>query len=151
MSATRGVTRSTIGTLLVASLFVVMGIVTLYDTLSYGDVDSKVFPRAAASLLIIASIFSIVLTLLKPAADEGFGTGSWWRRVLLVVSMLAACVLMPLYGFVVASAVAFLGALIAAMHDEWRLKNAAIYVVSGAVVVGGFYSLFRFGLSVPLP
>lgn len=143
--------KSAIGSLLVASLFVVAGAITLYDSMSYSDVDSKVFPRAAAILLIAASITSILLTLLKPVADEGFGNGSWWRRALLVCAMLGACVLMPKFGFVAASAVAFTGALIAANHDQWQLRSAIIYGISGAVVVGGFYSLFRFGLSVPLP
>lgn len=142
---------STIGSLLVAGLFVVLGSVTLFDTLSYSDVDSKVFPRAAAILLITASIISIVQTLLKPVADEGFGHGRWWRRALLVVAMLIACVLMPRTGFVVASAVAFAGALIAAMHETWRWRLAATYGLAGAIVVGGFFSLFKYGLNVPLP
>lgn len=151
ISATGHVKGSTIGSLLVAALFVLLGGLTLYDTFSYSDVDSKVFPRAAATLLIVASIISIVLTLLKPVADEGFGNGIWWRRILLVCSMLVACVLMPKFGFIAASAVAFIGALIAAMHDQWRLATAAIYLLSGGAVVGGFYALFKFVLSVPLP
>ncbi len=142
---------STTGSLLVATLFIVLGAITLYDTLSYSDVDSKVFPRAAAVLLIGASMASIVLTLLKPVADEGFGSGRWWRRAVLVAAMLVACVLMPHVGFVVASAVAFAGALVAAQHDQWQLRNVFLYLVSAIAVVGGFYALFKFGLSVPLP
>lgn len=142
---------ATVGSLLVAGLFVMLGGVTLFDTLSYSDVDSKVFPRAAAVLLITASVISILQTLLKPVADEGFGSGSWWRRALLVVAMLTACVLMPRTGFVVSSAVAFIGALIAAMHDTWRWRLAATYSLAGAFVVGGFFSLFKYGLNVPLP
>ena len=150
-SLSSGFKGSATGSLLVAGLFVVLGSITLFDTLSYTDVDSKVFPRAAAILLIIASITSIVLTLLKPVADEGFGSGSWWRRALLVAAMLMACVLMPRTGFVVASAVAFAGAMIAAMHETWRWRIAAIYVFAGAIVVGGFFSLFKYALNVPLP
>lgn len=129
----------------------IVGAVTLFDTLSYSDVDSKVFPRAAAILLILASVISIVLTLLKPVADEGFGSGTWWRRVLLVSAMLTACLLMPKLGFVTSSAIAFLGALLAAMHDQWTVRNACVYIVSGLIVVGGFYALFQYGLNVPLP
>ncbi|MFK7861338.1 MAG: tripartite tricarboxylate transporter TctB family protein [Granulosicoccus sp.] len=142
---------STVGSLIVAALLVAIGFITLYDSMSYSDVDSKVFPRAAAILLIITSMISIVMTLLKPIADEGFGTGIWWRRILLVCSMLAACIIMPKFGFIAASAVAFVGALIAAMHEKWRAVNVVIYGLSGAVVVGGFYALFKFVLSVPLP
>jgi putative tricarboxylic transport membrane protein len=129
----------------------VIGLVTFYDTLSYSDVDSKVFPRAAAILLVLASSASIVTTLLKPVADEGFGSGSWWRRAVLLMSMLAACILMPDTGFLIASAVAFAGALISAMHDKWAVRAAVIYGLSGLVVVGGFYTLFRYVLNVPLP
>ncbi len=139
------------GSLCVSLLFVLVGAVTLFDTLSYSDVDSKVFPRAAAILLILASVVSIVLTLLKPVADEGFGSGAWWRRALLISAMLIACLLMPKLGFVTSSAVAFLGALLAAMHDQWTARTAFVYIVSGFIVVGGFYALFQFGLNVPLP
>ncbi|MFK8081395.1 MAG: tripartite tricarboxylate transporter TctB family protein [Granulosicoccus sp.] len=142
---------STTGSLIVAALLVAIGFITLYDTTSYSDVDSKVFPRAAAILLIVSSIISIIMTLLKPIADEGFGNGVWWRRALLVCAMLAACIIMPRFGFIVASAVAFAGALVAAMHDQWRMSNLLMYCLSGAVVVGGFYALFKFVLSVPLP
>jgi len=142
---------SNIGSLIVASVFVIIGVVTLYDTFSYSDVDSKVFPRAAAILLVVTSLLSILLGLLKPEADEGFGDGQWWRRVLLVMVMILACLLMPKIGFLVASAVAFAGALISAMHGEWHWRKGIIYVLSGCVIVGGFYGLFRFGLNVPLP
>ncbi|MFK7994799.1 MAG: tripartite tricarboxylate transporter TctB family protein [Granulosicoccus sp.] len=151
MSTADNTKGSTVGSLVVAALFVVVGFVTLNDTLSYSDVDSKVFPRAAAVMLIVASIISVIMTLLRPVADEGFGNGIWWRRILLVCSMLAACFIMPKFGFIAASAVAFAGALIAAMHDQWRLTKVVIYCLSGAIVVGGFYTLFKFVLSVPLP
>ncbi len=151
ISTTDNVKGSTIGSLLVAALLVAIGFITLYDSMSYSDVDSKVFPRAAAILLIITATISIIMTLLKPIADTGFGAGIWWRRILLVCSMLAACVIMPGYGFIAASAVAFVGALIAAMHEKWRVANMVIYSLSGAVVVGGFYALFKFVLNVWLP
>ena len=143
--------HSTLGALAVSVVLVVVGIATLYDSLSYTDVDSKVFPRAAAILLIVSAVGSIVLTLLKPVVDEGFGSGSWWRRCLLVGSMLCASLLMPLIGFIAASAIGFIGALLAAMHDKWTIRNAAIYCLSGSAVIGGFYSVFKFGLNVPLP
>ena len=152
MSEPNGQPRASItGTLVIATLLVLVGIATLYDSLSYTDVDSKVFPRAAAILLIVSSLVTLILALLKPVADEGFGSGSWWRRCLLISAMLVASLLMPMIGFVASSVLAFSGAMLAAMHDSWRIKNALIYGVSGVVVISGFYSLFKFGLNVPLP
>jgi len=142
---------SSTGTLLVSLFFIVAGIVTLYDTTTYTDVDSKVFPRAAAILLILAATISLVTDLVRGARESGFGNGDWWRRLLLVGAMLACCLAMPLTGFLPAAAIAFLGALVAAMHQRWTARHVLIYGVSGAVLMGGFYALFRYGLNVPLP
>lgn len=149
-----------IGSLVVAAFFVFAGAVTLYDTTSYSDIDSRVFPRAAAIVLIVCSLASIVYSLLRTATasegsahsnEPGFGEGSWWRRCLLVASMLAACVAMPYVGFLAAGSIAFAGGLLAGMHQQWTAKTLAVYAGSGAVLMMGFYVLFRFALSVPLP
>ena len=44
-----------IGSFIASAFFIIAGIVTLYDTMSYSDIDSKVFPRAAAIVLIICA------------------------------------------------------------------------------------------------
>jgi hypothetical protein len=142
---------SSIGSLIVSSLFVLAGFITLYDTTSYSDIDSIVFPRAAAILLIICATSSIILNFIRPSADEGFGRGSWWRRILLVVTMLLTCFAMPYLGFLAASAIAFTGGMIAAMHDVWSRKTILLYAGSSLVTMVAFYVLFRFALHVPLP
>lgn len=139
------------GSLLIASLFILIGIVTLYDTTTYTDIDSKVFPRTAAIILIVCSLLSMITGLLKPINEPGFGRGSWWRRFLLVITMLVACALMPHIGFLYAGFIAFGGGMLAAMHQSWNTRTLVLYVVSGVMVMVGFYSLFRFGLNVPLP
>lgn len=144
-------TKRDIGALLIAALFILAGVVTLYDTNSYSDIDSKVFPRAAAIVLIICSMLSIVSGILKPSKEEGFGVGSWWRRVLLVASMLIACLVMPRIGFLPAGILAFSGCLIASMHQTWSVTKITLYAVSGLLIMIGFYSLFRYALHVPLP
>jgi len=58
---------------------------------------------------------------------------------------------MPLTGFLPAAAIAFFGALIAAMHKRWSVRLVLVYGVSGMVLMGGFYALFRYGLNMPLP
>jgi len=139
------------GSVLVSLFFIVAGIVTLYDTTTYTDVDSKVFPRAAAILLIVAAAISLITDRVRGAREEGFGQGDWWRRALLIASMLACCLAMPLTGFLPAAAIAFTGALVAAMHPRWSVRHAWLYGISGAVLMAGFYALFRYGLHVPLP
>lgn len=143
--------RGRAGSLLISVFFVLAGVITLYDTTRYTDVDSMVFPRAAAVVLIVCSVLSIVGHWLAPSEAPGFGSGSWWRRFLLIMTMLLACLVMPVVGFLVAGCIAFLGGLIAAMHERWTIRSALIYAGSGMAVMVGFYALFRFALHVPLP
>ena len=143
--------QGNIGSFIITALFIIAGIVTLYDSLSYTDIDSKVFPRAAAIVLIICATISLIIELLKPTESEGFGVGIWWRRVLLVVTMLLCCFAMPYIGFLLAGMIAFAGAMISAMHDQWTTKSLIVYWGSGLLIMVAFYSLFRFALQVPLP
>lgn len=143
--------RGHIGTLIVSALFVVAALVTLYDTTTYTDRDSQVFPQAVAIILLITAGLSLVMQFLKPSDSDGFGSGIWWRRCLLVITMFMTCIAMPIIGFLPAAAVAFAGGLIAAMHDRWTPANALLYFGSGIVVIAAFYALFKFLLLVPLP
>ena len=139
------------GTLIIASFFVLVGVITLCDTTTYSDMDAKVFPRAASVVLIVSAITIIVFNLLRPVNEPGFGQGAWWRRVLLVTCMLVAALVMPQAGFLPAAAIAFFGAMVAAMHARWTLLTVAQYTGAGIVIMVGFYALFRFVLNVPLP
>jgi len=142
------------GSLVITVFFLVAGIVALYDTVSYSDSDSQVFPQTVAIALILFTSISLVTQFLRPTGDtsvEGFGQGVWWRRVLLVVTMLLACLAMPYIGFLPAGTIAFAGGLIAAMHDRWSVKTVLLYWGSGAVIMVAFYTLFKFALKVPLP
>lgn len=140
-----------IGTLTVASLFIGLGLITLYDVTTYSDRDSMVFPSFVAYVLIFCSVLVIIGSWLRPNRDNGFGSGAWWRRVLLVATMLAGCFVMPFAGFLPATAIAFAGGLIAARHEGWDLRSAIIFAASGVFIMAGFYALFRFALGVPLP
>jgi len=143
--------RKDIGTLIVASLFIGMGLITLHDVSTYSDSDSVVFPTFVAYALIFCSVLVILSSWLRPSQDNGFGTGDWWRRLLLVATMLVACVIMPVSGFLPATAIAFAGGLIAARHEGWDVRSAVIFAASGIAIMAGFYALFRFALGVPLP
>jgi hypothetical protein len=82
--------RKDVGTLIVAGLFVALGLITLNDVTGYSDTDSIVFPSFVAYALIFMSVLVIIYSWLKPNPDNGFGQGNWWRRLLLVASMIAA-------------------------------------------------------------
>lgn len=140
-----------IGSLAVSALMVLAGVVTLWDTQSYADRDSQVFPQTVAILLIITALGSLVWRLLHPSDNGGFGAGIWWRRLLLIAALFACALTMPSIGFLASGAIAFAGGLIAAMHDRWDARTALIFGLSGAVVMGAFYALFKFVLMVPLP
>jgi hypothetical protein len=146
-----GPARKDIGTLLIASLFIGLGLVTLYDVTTYSDTDSVVFPTFVAYALIFCSVLVILYSWLRPSRDNGFGSGDWWRRLLLVATMLIACLIMPFSGFLPATAVAFVGGLIAARHEGWDARSAIVFAASGIFIMAGFYALFRFALGVPLP
>ena len=140
-----------IGSLLASLFFICAGLITLYDTTSYTDRDSQVFPQTVAIILVVTATVSFIARFLKPSDEGGFGTGIWWRRVLLIMAMFLMCFLIPKIGFLPAGAVAFSGGLIAAMHECWRAKTLILYPVSGAVVITASYVLFKFVLYVPLP
>jgi len=140
-----------VGSLIISALFVVAGFVTLYDTTGYSDRDSKVFPQTVAILLIMTAGLSFIFQFLRPEHEGGFGAGVWWRRCLLVITMLAACVAMPVTGFLPAGAIAFGGGLIAAMHDRWTLRTLVLYWGAGVIIMSAFFALFKYALYVPLP
>ena len=140
-----------IGSLVISLVFILIGVVVLHDTAGYSDMDSKIFPRAAAASLILASGASCIGWMLRPAPVAGFGDGSWWRRVLLVGSMLAAALLMPKIGFLPAGILVFAGGLVAGMEERWTIRNLILYGTCSLVIVTAFYALFKYALYVPLP
>lgn len=151
MSNPHSSSQGHIGSLLVSAFFVFVGVVTLYDTTGYTDRDSQVFPQAVAIVLIITAAISFIARFLRPSDEGGFGTGIWWRRCLLILSMFLACLVMPYVGFLPAGAIAFAGGLIAAMHDRWSARTVLLYWGAGAMIMVGFFALFKFVLLVPLP
>lgn len=145
------VNQENFGSLIIATVFIFVAVITLYDTTHYSDIDSKVFPRACAIVLLIFSVVTVIGELIKPSKVDGFGSGYWWRRVFLVVTMLMACLAMPYVTFMPAAGIAFIGGLIAAMHNRWSPRTLLLYWGSGAVIIVAFYSIFKYVLHVPLP
>ena len=143
--------KTRFGSIIVCAFFVLVGLITLYDTTSYTDIDSKIFPQTVAIILILCASIALAKNIFGSSADEGFGRGTWWRRIVLVASMLLACLVMPAVGFLAASGIAFAGGLVSAMHHRWTTRNSILYTLIGIAVMCLFYSLFRFVLLVPLP
>ena len=151
MNRSAAKSQGQLGSLIISAMFVLAGLVTLYDTLSYTDRDSKVFPQTVAIILIVCASVSFIMRFIKPTDEGGFGQGIWWRRVLLILTMVLTCIAMPFVGFLPAGVIAFAGGLIAAMHDRWSLSNILLYWGSGGIIMVLFYTLFKYVLHVPLP
>lgn len=144
-----------ISTPIMAAIFIAIGAVVIWDTTSYTDADSYVFPRTIASVLIALSVLLTLQWLLgwSPSAkDAGIaGARSVSRRLALFATMLGAALLMPFLGFLATGLIAFAAIMLTAMYDPWTPYRFIVYPIAGAVIVCGFYLLFARILQVPLP
>ena len=136
-----------------ASLFIFIAVVFLWDTTRMLDSDSYVFPRAVAIAMIILSLTLIFWNLVKPRleVDETIIHASTIRRVALVAAMLAGCLAMPWLGFLIPGIITFFLLMFIAMYDEWSMKRKILYPLIAVAIVVGFYTLFGNILQVPLP
>ncbi len=159
---TKGISRN-LSTPLMAAIFASVGAIVIWDTTTYTDADSYVFPRTIAAVMIGLSVLLVIQWMLGWDRDgEGEGeietdivaapvAQSISRRIALVAAMIGAALLMPFLGFLITGLLAFAVILFAAMYDPWTPYRAIVYPVSGAVIVAGFYLLFSQVLKVPLP
>jgi hypothetical protein len=132
-----------------SSGFLLLGVLALWGTRDMSPLGS-VFPRAIGSAMILFAATDIVWNWFKPQREK-LGEGSMPRRLMLVAIMLSWALLLQSVGFLVTSLGACLLLLLVANHDEWTPARAIGYVVGTIAVVGGLYSVFAFGLEVPLP
>lgn len=139
--------------IVMACLFIVLGVVALWDTTNMMDSDSSVFPRAIAIVMILLSLALIVWKLIYPAATKNGADerASTLRRIVLVGVMLLSCGLMPWLGFLISGIATYLLLMLVAMYDTWTPLKKIIYPVIAVAVVLGFYGLFAHLLQVPLP
>jgi len=152
MSDQKELQRDT-STIVMCCLFIVVSVVSLWDTTHMLDSDSYVFPRAIAIAMIIFSLALIVWNIIKPSKteEETVTEASTLRRVCLVAVMLGSCFLMPFLGFLIPGIATFLALMWIAMYDEWTPKRMILYPLIAVVIVFGFYTLFGNLLQVPLP
>ena len=143
-----------VGGMVTAAVFILIGVIALWDTTSMVDADSYVFPRAVAIAMIIFCILHIAWSLIRPAAGNGeapVAGASTVRRVSLVSAMLVSTLLMPWLGFLVSGFAAFLSIMVIAMYDQWTPFRKLVYPLVCVAFVVGFYFLFAELLLVPLP
>ena len=57
------------------------GVITLYDASAYRDADSRIFPQAAAIVIIVTGLISLIMEFVHAPEEQGFGQGSWWRHL----------------------------------------------------------------------
>lgn len=133
-----------------SAIFIVVGALALYHSREFSALGA-VFPRTIAIVMMLLSAVYIAVSLLRPKAPAAQPAGSAWRRVALVAVMLLWAVLLDRIGFLATSVAAFAVLLVIANYDRWTPRMALVYAAVAAVVIGGLYAVFRFGLQVPLP
>ena len=145
--------RRDTGGMIIAALFILIGVVAIWDTTTMVDADSFVFPRAVSIIMIVLSIFFIAWNLMRPPAGEAQTPqpGSTPRRVALVAAMLGSAAAMPYTGFFIAGLGAFAVIMVIAMYDRWTRFRLIVYPLVCLAVVAGFFALFKKALLVPLP
>jgi len=141
-----------LGGMAVAAALIVLGGFVFHDTTTYVDVDSKVFPRTVALVMIVCSVIVIVRNLLWPAtAGEAPAPASVPRRLGLVAAMLGSVLVMPWVGILVSGLGAFAALMALAMFDPWTRFRLVVYPLVAVAMVVAFYVLFGQVLQVPLP
>lgn len=144
--------RDTSG-MVIAAIFILVGLVVIWDSTNMVDSDSFVFPVTVALCMMAFSLFFIVWNLMKAPGGEKQAPepGSTPRRIGLVVAMLGSAFMMPYTGFVIAGLVAFAAIMVLAMFEKWTRGKLLAYPLVCVAVVAGFYFLFAKALLVPLP
>jgi putative tricarboxylic transport membrane protein len=133
-----------------AAILIVIGAIAIYHTRDFSPLGS-VFPRTIGAAMILFAAVYIVVALARPQPAKLPERGSPWRRTLLVVVLVAWAMLLEPVGFLSTSVVAYVAIMLIANFDRWTPRRAVGYALSGAIVLGGLYGIFRFVLKVPLP
>jgi putative tricarboxylic transport membrane protein len=133
-----------------AAILIVIAAMAIYHSKEFSPLGS-VFPRTIGAAMILFSGAYILVALARPQPAKLPERGSPWRRTLLVVVMIAWAVLLEPVGFLSTSVFAFTAIMLIANYHRWTPRRAVAYAVSGAIVLGGLYAIFRFVLQVPLP
>ena len=131
-------------------VFIAVGAAALWHAGEFSMLGA-VFPRGIGGLLIGLGVAYLVLFALGRTRAVAPLDGSLVRRAGVALVMLGwAFALVPL-GFLGSSALAFVLLLAIANHERWTVRRILLYPLSGALLLGGLYTLFKIVLLVPLP
>jgi putative tricarboxylic transport membrane protein len=131
-------------------LLIAIGVAALVYSAECSDLGA-VFPRAIGAFLVGLGCLYILLVALGRTRTGVPLEGSNKRRLGVAAVMLGWAFALPPMGFLASSAIAFALLLVLAQHERWTPRTAMLYGASGAVVLGGLYTLFKLVLQVPLP
>ncbi len=138
------------GGLIACMVFLLLGAVIWWVSADYSPLGS-VFPRTIATLMMLLSVLYIILRARKSVPVQAEAGGSVLRRASMFAIMLLWALAFTHIGFLVTSLICFALVLVVANYDRWTLRSMAVYAVSGVVIIGVLYVLFKEILQVPLP
>ena len=141
--------------------FIALGVVLMLGTGRMTPMGS-VFPiTISLAMIVLASTLiarNVVLGLRArpaeeeaPPAEAAEGGGSNWRRALFLAAMIAWIALLPVLGFLAASAAGFFAVMAIAAHERMAPRAVVALVLTGLAILGGFYLLMAEVLLIPLP
>jgi hypothetical protein len=145
-----------------AVLFVALGIFLILGTGRMSPLGS-VFPITVSVAMIVFSLALIArnvvlgMRAVRPAASEPdaapseTGHESTPRRLLFLLAMIVWIVLIPILGFFVSSVAAYFAIMLVATHDRTPLREAALLVLIGLVILTVFYLVMAKVLLIPMP
>ena len=128
----------------------------LYETTTMVDADSYMFPRMVTITLIVLACMQIVTevrsrndtapTRVAPTHRSSF------RRVGFVMALLTTVALIPVFGFLIASLLAYITIMMLTRHTAQAHEPTRMYyVIIGLVIVVALYWLFASAFQVPFP
>ena len=140
---------------LVAAGFAALGVGLMSGTGGMTPMGS-VFPITISAAMIALSGALIALNVVRglrstPDGTESPPPGSNPRRAAFLVAMAAWIALLPVAGFLAASALGYFAVMAIALHERVPLRRAALLVLIGLAILAGFYALMAEVLLIPLP
>ena len=128
----------------------------LYETTTMVDADSYMFPRMVTITLIVLACMQIVTevrsrndtapTRVAPTHRSSF------RRVGFVMALLTTVALIPVFGFLIASLLAYITIMMLTRHTAQAHEPTRMhYMIIGLVIVVALYWLFASAFQVPFP
>ncbi|MFD1343012.1 tripartite tricarboxylate transporter TctB family protein [Litorisediminicola beolgyonensis] len=143
----------------VAAIFILLGLFLVWQTGSMTPMGS-VFPVTVSVAMIVFSAILILRNLVIGTRRGASATapkevpasnGSYLRRGLFLVAMVAWVLLIPILGFLAASALGYFAIMLIALHERMAPAKMALMVVLGAAILAGIYLLMSEILLIPMP